>query len=52
MKEAICTTVRTGYPYAFAHPVAVLRDGETNMGCTEIMSPWGDVVAEGQIPQP
>jgi gamma-glutamyltranspeptidase/glutathione hydrolase len=41
------TTVRTGYPYAFAHPAAVLREGETNMGCTEIMSPWGDVVAEG-----
>ncbi len=42
------TTVRTGYPYAFACPSAVLRDGETNMGCTEIMSPWGDAVAEGQ----
>jgi gamma-glutamyltranspeptidase/glutathione hydrolase len=41
------TTVRTGYPYAFAHPAAVLRQGETNTGCTEIMSPWGDVVAEG-----
>jgi gamma-glutamyltranspeptidase/glutathione hydrolase len=41
------TTVRTGYPYAFACPSAVLREGETNMGCTEIMSPWGDAVAEG-----
>ena len=28
----------------FAVPAAVLRDGEMNMGCTEIMSPWGDVV--------
>jgi gamma-glutamyltranspeptidase / glutathione hydrolase len=43
------TTVRTGYPYAFACPSAVLRDGEANMGCTEIMSPWGDAVAEGRI---
>ncbi len=25
----------------------VLRDGDLNMGCTEIMSPWGDAVAEG-----
>jgi len=25
---------------------AVLREGERNMGCTEIMSPWGDAVAE------
>jgi gamma-glutamyltranspeptidase / glutathione hydrolase len=41
------TTVRTGYPYAFANPCAVLREGETNTGCTEIMSPWSDVVAEG-----
>ena len=40
-------TPRTGYPYAFACPSAVLRDGELNMGCTEIMSPWGDAVAEG-----
>jgi gamma-glutamyltranspeptidase/glutathione hydrolase len=41
------TTVRTGYPYAFACPSAVLRDGETNMGCTEIMAPWADAVVEG-----
>jgi gamma-glutamyltranspeptidase/glutathione hydrolase len=44
---ATTTTPRTGYPYAFASPSAVLRDGELNMGCTEIMSPWGDAVAEG-----
>ena len=43
-------TPRTGYPYAFACPSAVLRDGELNMGCTEIMSPWGDAVAEGAQP--
>jgi gamma-glutamyltranspeptidase/glutathione hydrolase len=40
------TTARTNFPYAFACPAAVLREGETNMGCTEIMSPWGDAVAE------
>ncbi len=36
---------RTVFPYAFACPAAVLRDGRRNMGCTEIMSPWGDAVA-------
>jgi gamma-glutamyltranspeptidase / glutathione hydrolase len=41
------TAVRTNFPYAFACPAAVLRDGQMNMGCTEIMSPWGDAVAEG-----
>jgi gamma-glutamyltranspeptidase / glutathione hydrolase len=40
------TAVRTNFPYAFACPSAVLRDGDLNMGCTEIMSPWGDAVAE------
>jgi gamma-glutamyltranspeptidase / glutathione hydrolase len=40
------TAVRTSFPYAFAVPSAVLRDGDDNMGCTEIMSPWGDAVAE------
>jgi len=41
------TAARTNFPYAFACPAAVLREGEANMGCTEIMSPWGDAVAEG-----
>ncbi|MES2186879.1 MAG: gamma-glutamyltransferase [Pseudomonadota bacterium] len=40
------TAPRTTFPYAFACPAAVLREGEQNMGCTEIMSPWGDAVAE------
>jgi gamma-glutamyltranspeptidase/glutathione hydrolase len=41
------TTVRRGiFPYAFAVPAGVLREREMNMGCTEIMSPWGDAVAE------
>jgi gamma-glutamyltranspeptidase/glutathione hydrolase len=41
------TTTRRGiFPYAFAVPAGVLREGGLNMGCTEIMSPWGDAVAE------
>lgn len=40
------TTRRTVFPYAFAVPAAVLRRGEENSGCTEVMSPWGDAVAE------
>ena len=40
------TTRRTVFPYAFAVPAGVLRDGALNMGCTEIMSAWGDAVAE------
>jgi gamma-glutamyltranspeptidase/glutathione hydrolase len=40
------TARRTVFPYAFACPAGVLRDGELNMGCTEIMSPWGDAVTE------
>jgi gamma-glutamyltranspeptidase / glutathione hydrolase len=41
------TARRLCFPYSFAVPAAVLTDGETNMGCTEIMSPWGDAVVEG-----
>jgi gamma-glutamyltranspeptidase/glutathione hydrolase len=37
---------RTIYPDAFARPAAVLRSGGLNMGCTEVMSPWADTVAE------
>jgi len=40
------TARRSMFPYPFAVPAAVLRDGESNMGCTEIMSPWGEAVAE------
>jgi len=40
------STARRGFfPYAFAVPSAVLRSGTSNMGCTEIMSPWGEAVA-------
>ena len=40
------TARSTCFPYAFAVPAGVLREGGQNMGCTEIMSPWGDAVAE------
>jgi gamma-glutamyltranspeptidase/glutathione hydrolase len=40
------TARRTVFPYPFAVPAGVLRDGAQNMGCTEIMSPWGDAVGE------
>jgi gamma-glutamyltranspeptidase/glutathione hydrolase len=36
---------RTVFPYAFACPAGVLREHGLNMGCTEVMSPWGDAVA-------
>lgn len=40
------TARRTVFPYAFAVPAGVLRDGALNTGCTEIMSAWGDAAAE------
>ena len=41
------TTARRGiFPYAFAVPAGVQREGDINTGCTEIMSPWGDAVSE------
>ena len=36
---------RTPYPYSFACPAGVMRAEELNMGCTEIMSPYGDSVS-------
>ncbi|MDB5883714.1 MAG: gamma-glutamyltransferase [Ramlibacter sp.] len=39
------TVRRNVFPYSFACPAGVLREGARNMGCTEIMSPWGDAVA-------
>lgn len=35
------------YPYAYACPAGVMRQGKVNSGCTEIYSPWGDAVAAG-----
>lgn len=40
------TTKRTPYPFAFACPAGVSRTRDVNAGATEIMSPWGDAVAE------
>lgn len=37
---------RQPHPYAFACPSAVLRENGHHSGCTEVMSPWGDAVAE------
>jgi gamma-glutamyltranspeptidase/glutathione hydrolase len=48
LEAAFPTTAarRTVFPYPFAVPAGVLRQGEVNTGCTEIMSPWGDAVAQ------
>jgi len=40
------STRRTVWPFAFACPAGVMREGDLNSGCTEIMSPWGDAVTE------
>jgi gamma-glutamyltranspeptidase/glutathione hydrolase len=42
----LVTTRRHVFPYAFACPSGVMREHDLNMGCTEVMSPWGDAVAE------
>jgi gamma-glutamyltranspeptidase/glutathione hydrolase len=42
----VVTTPRSVFPYAFACPAGVMRDGDINSGCTEIMSPWGDTALE------
>lgn len=38
---------RSVFPYAFAVPAGVMREGDLNTGCTEIMTPWGDAVSGG-----
>lgn len=47
LRDALPTSTarRTVFPYSFACPAGVLRDGARNTGCTEVMSPWGDAVA-------
>ena len=47
LSAALPTTTarRLVFPYSFACPAGVLREGGLNTGCTEIMSPWGDAVA-------
>lgn len=42
----VAVTRRTIFPYAFACPAGVMRRGDRNSGCTEIMSPWGDAISE------
>ena len=37
---------RMPFPYAFACPAGVLRDGDINSGTTETFSPWGDGISE------
>ena len=41
----VAATRRVVHPYSFACPSGVLREGGLNMGCTEVMSPWGDAVS-------
>ncbi len=43
----VVTARRMVFPYLFACPAGVMRVGGRNMGCTEVMSPWGDAVAGG-----
>ncbi|NHF74408.1 gamma-glutamyltransferase [Paracoccus xiamenensis] len=45
----VITARRTTWPFAFACPAGVLREGEVNSGCTEIMSPWGDAITEDEV---
>ena len=40
---------RLVFPYSFACPAGVLREGGMNAGCTEVMSPWGDAVTELEL---
>jgi gamma-glutamyltranspeptidase/glutathione hydrolase len=47
-KHDVVTAPRTVFPYAFACPAGVMREGEMNTGCTEIMSPWGDAALEDE----
>jgi gamma-glutamyltranspeptidase/glutathione hydrolase len=45
-RNRVVTTRRAPYPYAFACPAGVLREGTENQGMTEPLSPWGEAVAE------
>lgn len=40
------TALAQRLPFSFACPAGVMREGTTNSGTTETMSPWGDGVAE------
>lgn len=45
-EHTVQATHRTVFPYAFACPAGVMQTADVKSGCTEIMSPWGDAVAE------
>ncbi|RFC64166.1 gamma-glutamyltransferase [Fulvimarina endophytica] len=45
-RHEVRTAPRTVFPYAFACPSAVMREGSENSGATEIAAPWADAVAE------
>ncbi|UIJ70465.1 gamma-glutamyltransferase [Aurantimonas sp. HBX-1] len=45
----VVTAPRTVYPNSFAFPAGVMRRGAENSGASEIMSPWGDAVAEPTV---
>lgn len=44
------TQHRLTWPFKFACPSGVLRDGAVNEGITEIGNPWGDAVAQPHSP--
>lgn len=48
----VVTAKRSIFPYAFGVPAGVMRDGGLNTGCTEIMTPWGDAIAEDPASEP
>lgn len=48
-RHRVARAPRTVYPFTFACPAGVMRDGAINTGCTEIMSPWGDAITEDEV---
>lgn len=44
--HTIASSKRLPFPFAFACPAGVMREGDINSGTTETFSPWGDGVAE------
>lgn len=51
LNKGFSTSVRPNavYPFAWACPSAVRRQGAMNSGCTEVMSPWADAVSEDDV---
>ncbi len=44
--SSVQTAPRSLFPYSFACPAGVAISGGERVGCTEIMTPWGDAVSE------